>query len=135
VSNSVAGVSKRTLLSVSTALDPRWKDAPAAATIEILEETGAPVPVPPNMIDKVDQLIAGSLPGSPTLPKGTTLAATGARWTPPADDPSAALKFTAKQGQPAIDGCSFDAGNRRPFGFALLAALSLLALLVRRRLT
>ena len=128
-----SGTPRQTLLSQSTALDPRWKDAPAALSVEVLEETGKPIPVPLKKIDEVDGLIAGSVPGKPTLPAGTELGTAGARWTPPDNDAQAGLKFTAERTQPNADGCSMERGARRPLSLGLLLLVSLAVLWVARR--
>ena len=123
----------RTGLTVSTADDARWRDAPAALRIEVLDESGAARTVPKAMIDKVDGLIAGSIPGAPTLPAGTALDQVEVRWTPPANDVSAGVTAGAEAVRPEADGCSLGGRKGGPVGLFVLTMLCLLTVLVTRR--
>ncbi len=123
----------RTGLTTSTAVDPRWKEAKFAMRIEVLEETGPPKTVPAAMIEKLDGLIAGSTPGKPTVPAGTTIDQSEVRYTMPDSDGPAGLKFGAEKTQPDTGGCTLDRSSQRPFSMALMMSLALGVLLLRRR--
>lgn len=75
-------------LGGATALDPRFKDAPLALATRLLDATGPPIPVAPQDIPLVDTAIAGSTPGTPSLPPELVLS-DAAPWSPPASDPPA----------------------------------------------
>lgn len=68
------------------AVDPRFKSAPAALAVELLDETGDPKPIDKGDIATVDQAIAGAHWGAPSLPTGLQLKSAAPRWSPPASD-------------------------------------------------
>lgn len=71
----------------NNAQDPRFKDAPLAMSVELLDESGGPMILDPSEIALVDTAIQGAVPGKASLPSGMTIK-TGQPWTPPvSDDP------------------------------------------------
>lgn len=67
--------------------DPRFKSAPSAASIELLDEqSGVPKVVPTAQLELIDAAIFGNKPGDPALPEGVVMQ-TGTSWTPPPSDP------------------------------------------------
>ena len=71
----------------NNAIDDRFAKAPAAAAVQVLDESGQPVLVGKDEVELVDTAIKGSEPGKPTLPSGMTLKKDqGKRWSPPEDD-------------------------------------------------
>ena len=66
-------------------LDPRFKKAPAALTISLLDETGPALLLAPEAIAVVDQAILGAKPGKASLPDGLAVKK-GTAWVPPASD-------------------------------------------------
>ena len=68
------------------ALDPRFKDAPLALSIELLDENGNPVAIDPSEVGLVDTAILGATPGTATLPSGFSLKKPKL-WAPPPEDP------------------------------------------------
>jgi hypothetical protein len=69
----------------NNATDKRFFQAPAAARIELLDETGDPKLIDKSQIDLVLTGIAGAQPGKPSLPDGMTLKP-GVVWQPPQSD-------------------------------------------------
>jgi hypothetical protein len=113
----------------SSALDLRWKSAPAALRVELLDETGPALPIAQADIDVVDAAIAGAHLGKASLPAGLTLKPAEVRWTPPANDPI--VTSVAQSSDPG--GCSSDRRTREPAVLAVLLAAVALALGVRRQ--
>lgn len=70
----------------NNAIDARFAKAPAAAAVQVLDESGAAVAVAADEIELVDTAIKGSVPGKPTLPGNVTLKGKDTRWAPPKDD-------------------------------------------------
>ncbi|MCB9738948.1 MAG: DUF2330 domain-containing protein [Deltaproteobacteria bacterium] len=69
----------------TSANDSRWGDSPFAQRIDVLDESGKPIPVPVAQVELVDTAIAGALPGTPS--PATKLALnTPNFWKPPASD-------------------------------------------------
>ncbi len=106
------------------ALDPRMTKAPAALTIELLDETGEPIAVDASQIALADQAIAGAKWGSSSLPSGTVLKPAAKRWTTPASD---AVIATPSSG--CIGGHT---RQQAPWALAGLLTLAGLALRLRR---
>ena len=114
--------------------DSRFKDAPFASHIEVLEESGEPIPVPTAQIVLVDTAIAGAVVESPSLPATLVLSGALSTWKPPASDADAGLSTTAEQVHPDDSGCTQALGLRgRSAGVWLLLMGMMLVLLVRRR--
>ncbi|MBI5607500.1 MAG: DUF2330 domain-containing protein [Deltaproteobacteria bacterium] len=107
------------------ALDPRMTKAPAALTVELLDETGDPIAVDASQIALADQAIAGAKWGAPSLPQGTVLKAAAKRWTPPASD---AVVTTPSSG--CIGGTT---RQQAPWALAALLGLTGLAVHLRRK--
>lgn len=128
-----AGFQLQTALTVNSTLDARWKDAPFAMTVEVLEESGAPVPVAPGDVKLVDTAIAAAVPGSASLPKDLSLQAAGTRWTPPADDGNALDAAAVDKSR--VDNGSCSQGGRLRQPLVMLGLLLLCGLLIglRRR--
>ncbi len=57
----------------NNANDPRFKGAPAAALISLLDETGAPAAIAKADLALVDEAIKGAKPGAPSLPTALVL--------------------------------------------------------------
>ncbi len=72
----------------NNAVDPRFKQAPMALRVELLDETGPATPIPSAQIELVDQAIAGATVGKPALPATLVLAPVEQRWPLPANDGS-----------------------------------------------
>ena len=72
--------------AVNLPQDPRFANAPLALTVQVLEETGAPVDIAPGDVPVVVAAIAGAKPGEPSLPANLVLK-TPAPWLPAASDP------------------------------------------------
>jgi len=112
-------------------VDPRFKTAPAALRVELLDEMGPAIALDPTDVPLVDSAIAMAKPGGPSLPAGFTLKASPAAWKPPPSDPPPPLAVA--------DSANCDArGNERdaPLGIYALLALALgafIALRLRRR--
>ena len=66
--------------------DPRFKDAPLALTVQVLEESGAPVEIAPGDVPVVSAAIAGAKPGQASLPT-TLVLKTPVPWLPAPSDP------------------------------------------------
>jgi len=107
-----------------TSADPRFADAPAALSIELLDEQGPVKPIAPGQIELVDSAIATAREGQPQLPANLVLQDAPARYTPPASDPRLDSRTSA-------DAC---AGGRRPAHTAgALLAAAIGAVWLRRR--
>ncbi len=106
----------------SSTLDSRWKDAPFALNIEVLEESGAPVPVHESDVKLVDQAIAGAIPGAKSLPGDITLKTVTKRWAMPPDDGDALKAAVADKARVDNSGCTLGRGVR--------GSLSMLGLLL-----
>jgi hypothetical protein len=119
----------------NTTLDPRWKDAPFALGVEVLEETGAPIAVAESDIKLVDGAIAGAVPGSKSLPADITLKAATGGWALPPDDGDALTLATAEKGRVDGSGCTPGRGLRPPLSMLALLLLIGLLLGLRRRST
>ncbi len=65
--------------------DTRFKAAPTALRIEVLDETGGPILIDPTQAGVVSSSIAGAVPGKPTLPKDLVLK-TVSQWKAPPDN-------------------------------------------------
>ena len=116
----------------NNAVDPRFKAAPAASLIELVDETGDPVAIHPDDIDLVDGAIAGAHLGTPSLPAGITLKKAPARWKPPAND----AIYSSGSVNATSAACALAPTARGPAALGLLlcgAALSILALRRRKR--
>jgi len=72
----------------NNASDPRFKTAPVAAQIEVLEESGKVIPVAAADVDLVDTAIASAIPGAVSLPQTLVLQPV-TTWEPPDSDPIA----------------------------------------------
>ena len=72
----------------SSATDPRFADAPFAARIEAIDETGAPVLVGAKQIELVDTALLGAVVGKPSPVAGLALTP-ATPWQAPASDPPA----------------------------------------------
>jgi len=118
----------------NTALDPRWENAPAAMRIELLDETGPPTPVAQSDVKLVDTAIAGALPGKPALPAELSLKPDAKAWQPPPADPLLHLVSAAEDAGGEPGGCGNGAPLKGPLTVLLLAGLSVLLLVSRRRL-
>ncbi len=121
-----------TSLSVPTTDDARWREAPTAADVALLEESGPPLPIAKAQIALVDSAIAGALPGQTSLPASVVLVA-ATPFKAPANDASVALQAASKASTPD-DGCGQGSGARR--SMATVAPLALAAILLfalRRR--
>ena len=70
----------------SNPLDPRFLKAPAALSMAVLEEQGAPVVIAPVQAELISAAIAGALPGKASLPESLVIKP-GSAWTPPPSDP------------------------------------------------
>lgn len=71
----------------NNAIDPRFKDAPMALRVELLDETGGAQQVHESQIELVDSAIAGAIVGGgPSLPKTVALEPVDARWKLPEND-------------------------------------------------
>ncbi|MSQ83496.1 MAG: DUF2330 domain-containing protein [Myxococcales bacterium] len=70
----------------NTATDPRFKTAPAALVVELLDETGPAKPINKEDIDKVDLAIAGAHWGQLQVPKDMVLKVAEKRWAMPVSD-------------------------------------------------
>lgn len=105
----------------NNALDPRFINAPAAMRIEVLDETGAAANVAPGQVELIDMVIAGSLPGGPTVPANVVLQKAGNNWQPPPSDPEATY----------VDPAGYKAGAALPL--QLLGMLMFILLAVRGR--
>ncbi len=70
----------------SNATDPRFKGAPFARVIEVLDDAGAPIAVGPSQVDLVDTALAGAVIGKVSPAKALALTAPAA-WHGPASDP------------------------------------------------
>ena len=130
-----AGFQLQTALTGNSTLDSRWKDAPFAMAVEVLEESGAPVPVAQGDIQMVDTAIAGAVPGAASLPKDISLQPAAVRWTPPPDDGDALDAAASANGRVDNGSCSLGRGLQQPLAMLGLLLLCALALAVRRRLT
>lgn len=114
--------------------DARFKDAPFASDIELLEESGAPIPVPLAQINLVDTAIAGAEVGKKSLPASLVLSGALSTWQPPKSDPDAGLATAAEQAHVDDSGCAQALGLRsRSAGMWLVLAAMMLLVLVRRR--
>jgi hypothetical protein len=80
--------------------DPRFKDAPLALKVELLDEQGLGKGIAPKQIELVDTAIMGAQPGKPSLPEGLTLQERPA-WQPPKDDPPQADLHAWKKPYPS----------------------------------
>jgi len=69
----------------SSALDPRFKDAPLALRVELLDATGPAIVMNAADIELVDIAIKGAMPGKASLPAGLTLKPPVAWLAPPVD--------------------------------------------------
>ncbi len=107
------------------ALDPRMTKAPAALTVELLDETGDPIAVDASQITLADQAIAGAKWGTPSLPQGTVLKAAAKRWTPPVTDAVIAPQSSGCMGGPTR--------QQAPWALAGLLGLAGLAVQLRRK--
>ena len=74
--------------TASSANDARWAKAPFASRIDVLDETGNPIPVASSQVELVDTAIAGALPGTPS-PAAKLALDKPTFWQPPASDPKA----------------------------------------------
>ncbi|MCB9740429.1 MAG: DUF2330 domain-containing protein [Deltaproteobacteria bacterium] len=129
---------RSTLLSRPTTEDARWKDAPAALRVAVLDETGPARAVPPSKVEIVDGAILAAQPGTPNLPTAFDLAPAAGEatsWQPPVEDPHASLQTDASSAHGVESTCSGGPRGRAATGalFALLLAAG--ALLWRRRTT
>lgn len=107
-----------------TSADPRFANAPAALSVELLDEQGPVVPIAPGQIALVDSAIANAREGQPQLPANLVLQDAPARYTPPASDPRLNSRTSA-------DAC---AGGRRPaHTAAVVLGAAIAAVWLRRR--
>lgn len=67
-------------------IDPRFADTPAAAKIQLLDETGGALDIAPSQAEVIAAAIAGAKPGKPSLPK-ELLVQPPVDWTVPLSDP------------------------------------------------
>lgn len=121
-----------TNLSNATSSDARWKNAPAALRVEVLEETGEPKVLARAQIDLVDAAIIGALPGQVSVPASLKLEAAGDVFVAPKDDEHVSLKVDAKAAAPD-DGCTMGGSARSGLATMVLMLLGM-ALLWSRRL-
>jgi MYXO-CTERM domain-containing protein len=71
----------------NNAIDPRFKDAPMALRVELIDESGPAVQVHESQIELVDSAIAGAIVGGgPSLPKTVALQPVSERWKLPESD-------------------------------------------------
>ena len=110
----------------NTAKDARFQKGPAAAVVELLDETGDPRPIDASQVDLVDAAISGAQAGKPSLDAAFSLKKAATRFTPP---PSDALVQSAAAGAGCGTGWTGDA--RATMGG--LAALAVAVLLWARR--
>ncbi|MCO4763996.1 MAG: DUF2330 domain-containing protein [Myxococcales bacterium] len=128
--NQAAQVS--TSMSTNLTEEARFKDAPFASRIEVLEESGDPVVIPTAQIGLVDTAIAGAEVGTPSLPKTLVLSGASSLWTPPKSDPDAGLSTAAEQAHADDSGCTLGLG-RRFSGMMVILLMCGLVLAMRRR--
>ena len=122
-----------TNLSRATTADGRWKGAPAAHRIEVLEETGKPTVIARAQVELVDSAIVNAVPGTPSVPASLQLLAAGdSVFTAPKDDPHVSLKTDAEAAAPD-DGCSMGTGTHSGL-MSLVLLVGCLGLLWSRRL-
>ncbi len=130
--NQASQVSTSTTVALNE--DSRFKSAPFASRVELLDETGDPVPVPKAQIDLVDTAIKGAVVGTPSLSKDLALTGELAVWTPPKSDPDAGLLTSAENAHPDDSGCSQALhSHSRATGLALVLLLCGLVVGLRRR--
>ena len=91
----------------SSALDPRFADAPLALRVELLDGSGGPRLIAPTDVPLVDAAIVGALPGTPSLPAELVLQP-ASEWTPPPSD----LLVTERGPWPMPSGCDAKPGWR-----------------------
>lgn len=120
-----------TALTVATTDDVRWREAPTAADVALLEEIGPPKPIAKSQIALVDSAIAGALPGQTSLPASVVLVA-ATPFKAPANDASVTLKAASEAATPD-DGCGQSSGARRSLATVAPLALAALLLWVARR--
>jgi hypothetical protein len=133
VDNAVSGAQPNTFRQPATpatsVTDVRWKTAPAALVVEVLDEGGPARPIAKDQIDLVDSAIAGAHVGTPSLPADLTLKPAEVRWTAPASDPP----FTSVSRQSDPGGCTSGQGGKGPIGLGILLAGVLLGVAGARR--
>ena len=132
IANSVSGATTGfggQNAQATSATDPRWKSAPAALVVEVLDEGGQGTPIAKDQIELVDAAISNALVGTPSIPASLTLKSAEVRWKAPASDPP----FTAIARQSDPGGCTSGQGGRGPIGLALLLAGVTLSLVGLRR--
>lgn len=132
IANSVSGATTgfgAQNANATSATDPRWKSAPAALVVEVLDEGGQATPIAKDQIDLVDAAISNALVGTPSIPASLTLKPAEVRWNTPASDPP----FTAIARQSDPGGCTSGQGGRGPVGLALLLAGAALSVAGLRR--
>ncbi|MSP92954.1 MAG: DUF2330 domain-containing protein [Myxococcales bacterium] len=112
----------------NTAKDARFQKTPAAAVVELLDETGDPRPIDPSQIELVDAAISGAQAGKPSLDAAFSLKKAATRFTPPASD---ALVQSAAAGSGCGTGWTGDA--RATMGGLLALAVAVLLWMRRRR--
>ncbi len=119
----------------NTTLDPRWKDAPFAMKVEVLEESGQPIVIAQSDVKLVDTAIAGAVPGANSLPANLTLKAAVQGWALPPDDGDAMEAATANKTRVDSSACSLGRGLKGPLSMLGLLLLCGLVLGLRRRMT
>jgi hypothetical protein len=130
VANSISGATPGGGTTASSVLDLRWKTAPAAWAVEVLDETGAARPIAQDQIDLVDAAIASAVPGKPSVPPELTLKPAALRWQAPASD----ALFNSSARASESGGCMSGQSARGAATLAgLLAAVALILVAVRRR--
>jgi hypothetical protein len=111
----------------NNANDPRFKAAPAALSVELLDETGDPKPIDKSQIELVDAAIAGAVWGKPSLPDGFALKTAAKRWTPPVSE--------GVYDTPPKSGCAVETGGGGRWAVVglVLVAMAVVAGVRRRR--
>ncbi len=120
--------------TVKTAFEPRFAKMPAAAVVEVLDETlPAASPVGAGQIELVDLAIGLAVPGAPTLPKDFVLKPAEARLVVPAADPNLDTVTAANGAAADPGGCKLGHHGRAVSAFALVALAMLAVVAARRR--
>lgn len=115
----------------NNAVDARFKNAPAAVLVELLDETGDPLAIHPDDIDLVDGAIASAHLGTPSLPTGITLKKAPLRWKPPQSD--AVYSGGAGSVNAQSNACALEPTSRGGATLALLLGACALAVASARR--